>query len=212
MARDIPCTSGSIPEMLAFFALAERLKTELRHSWLSSGRQESVAEHCWLMAVMALVVAPHLEHRVDLARTLMLILVHDIAETKIGDIPVFEVSERKSSKPEAEARAMTEIADMFSDATGRLISDLWNEFEAGETPEARFARALDQLEVQLQHNLAPMETWEPIEYDLVYTRMTRPSAHDAMLRRLTAAIRNEAEHKLAAAGVDVAALRERCQA
>lgn len=212
MAKRQPCTPDLISEMLVFFTLAERLKTELRHSWLSDGRRESVAEHCWMMAVMALVIAPHLERKVDLPHALMMILVHDIAETITGDIPSFEVSERKSSKPEAEARAMTKIAAMFTDGTGRLISDLWHEFEAGETPEARFARALDQLEVQFQHNLAPTETWEPVEYELIYTKMTRPSAHDATLRCLTVAIRAEAERKLAAAGVDVTALRDRLQA
>lgn len=107
---------------------------------------------------------------------------------------------------------MAENAAMFTDSTGGVIADLWHEFEAAESPEAKFARALDHLEVQFQHNLAPVETWEPIEYDLVYTKMTQPSAHDAILRRLAAAIRNEAEHKLTEAGVDVAALRDRIQA
>lgn len=198
--------------MLAFFALAERLKTELRHSWLWDGRQESVAEHCWMMALMAIVIAPYLERKVDLPHTLLLILVHDIAEAWIGDIPCFEVLERKSAKAEVEARAMAEIAAMFTDATGGVIADLWHEFEAAETPAAKFARALDHLEAQFQHNLAPMETWEPVEYDLVYTKMTQPSAHDAGLRRLAVATRNEAEHKLTVAGVDVAALRDRVQA
>ncbi len=198
-----------ISEMLDFFALAERLKTELRHSWLSDGRQESVAEHCWMMALMAFVIAPHLEHKVDLPHALLLILVHDLAEAKVGDIPSFEVSKRKNAKAGAEARAMAEIAAMFSDSTGRVISDLWHEFEASETREARFARALDHLEVQFQHNLAAIETWEPVEHDLVYTKMIQPTAHDAMLRRLAAAMRDSAEDKLAEAGVDVVALRER---
>lgn len=53
--------SDLISEMLAFFTLAERLKTELRHSWLSGGRRESVAEHSWMMALMAFVIAPYLQ-------------------------------------------------------------------------------------------------------------------------------------------------------
>ena len=60
--------------------VAERLKTELRHSWLSDDRQESVAEHCWMMSLMAFVIAPHLEHKVNLPHALLLILVHDLAE------------------------------------------------------------------------------------------------------------------------------------
>ncbi|MBN8999319.1 MAG: HD domain-containing protein, partial [Rhizobiales bacterium] len=68
--------------LLEFFALAERLKMELRHSWLSNGRQESVAEHTWLMALMAITLAPTLEHPVDLGHVLKLIIVHDLAEVK----------------------------------------------------------------------------------------------------------------------------------
>lgn len=132
-----------------------------------------------------------------------------LAEARVGDIPAFEVSRRQDAKAGAEARAMAEIAAMFTGSTGRVISDLWNEFEAAETREARFARALDHLEVQFQHNLAPIETWEPVEHDLVCTKMIQPTAHDAMLRHLAAAIRDSAEDKLAEAGVDVAALRER---
>ena len=209
MSECVAGKSHSISEMLAFFALAERLKTEMRHSWLSNGRQESVAEHCWMMALMAFTIAPHLEHKVDLPHTLLLILVHDIAEAKVGDIPCFEVSKRKLAKAKAEARAIEEIAAMFTDSTGRVMSDLWHEFEASETHEAKFAQALDHLEVQFQHNLAPIETWEPVEYDLAYTKMIQPTAHDAVLRRLAAAIRNKAEQKLAAAGVDVTSLRQR---
>ncbi len=104
---------------------------------------------------------------------------------------------------------MVEIAAMFTDTTGRAMAELWHEFEAAETPEAKFARALDHLEVQFQHNLAPTETGQSAEYELVYTKMTLPTAHDAVLRHLAAAIRHEAEQKLTAAGVDVTALRER---
>ncbi|WP_085032782.1 HD domain-containing protein [Ensifer aridi] len=67
---DAPLTPPAAGALLEFFALAERLKTELRHSWLSDGRQESVAEHTWLMALMAITLAPTLEHPVDLGHVL----------------------------------------------------------------------------------------------------------------------------------------------
>ena len=198
-----------IKELLDFLSLAERLKTELRHSWLSDGRQESVAEHCWMMALMAMLIAPHLEHKVDLHRVLLLILVHDICETKVGDIPFFEVSERKTAKAKAEAQAMQEISDMFSDQAYQQMSDLWHEFEDGKTVEARFARALDHLEVQHQHNLAAIETWVPVEYDLVYTKTSRQCAHDDTLMRIARAIENHAELKMINARIDVQAVRKR---
>lgn len=204
-----PLASDDLARILDFLALAERLKTELRHSWLSDGRRESVAEHTWMMALMALALGPRLEHPVDVAHALALVLVHDIAETEVGDIPAFEVSERRARKAEAEAAAMEEIRAMLPADLGARVAALWREFEDGATPEARFARALDHLEVQLQHNLADLATWEPLERDLVYTKMDGPCAHDATLRALAAAIRARAEAKLDAAGEDVAALRAR---
>jgi len=209
MKKKTVVQANQVNELLEFWSLAERLKTELRHSWLSDGRQESVAEHCWMMSLMATLIAPHLEHEVDLNRVLLLFLVHDICETKVGDIPFFEVSERKAAKAQAEEKAMREICEMFSDATGRKMSDLWHEFENGKTVEAMFARALDHLEVQHQHNLADINTWEPIEYDLVYTKTSSQCRHDATLMKIARAIENQAEQKMAAAQIDVQSIRKK---
>nr|WP_234909568.1 HD domain-containing protein [Agrobacterium tumefaciens] len=195
--------------LLDFFALAERLKTELRHSWLSNDRQESVAEHTWMMALMAVTLAPSLEHPVDLGHVLKLIIVHDLAEVKVGDIPVFEVSDRKNAKMEAELAAISEIQAMLPEESGKLITSLWHEYEAATTVEARFARALDHLEVQVQHNLASIDTWEPIEHDLVYTKMDDRCAYDQGLREMVQAVRGRAERKLTEGGFDIAALRGR---
>ncbi|MGJ3262840.1 MAG: HD domain-containing protein [Salinarimonas sp.] len=200
-------TDSDLASILDFLALAERLKTELRHSWLSDGRRESVAEHTWMMALMAFALGPRLEHPVDVARAMELVVVHDIAEVEVGDIPYFETSARKAAKAQAEAAAIERIRARLPADLGARIAAAWQEFEDGKTPEARFARALDHLEVQLQHNLAALETWEPVELGLVYSKMDGPCAHDATLRALAGAIRARAEAKLAAAGHDVAALR-----
>lgn len=199
--------ADDLARILAFLGLAERLKREMRHSWLADGRRESVAEHTWMMALMAITLHRRLAHPVDLAHTLKLVVVHDIAEAIVGDIPSFEVSARKAAKATAEAAAMDEIRAMLPPDIGAEIAALWREFEDGATPEARFARALDNLEVQVQHNLADLATWEPLERDLVYTKMDAPSAHDPTLAAFARAVRAQAEEKLAAAGEDVAALR-----
>jgi putative hydrolase of HD superfamily len=88
---------------------------------------------------------------------------------------------------------------------------LWHEFEAGETPEARFARALDNLEVQHQHNLADLATWESIEYSLVYSKTGRHTEHDAFLRAFAHAVVEQGEQKIVAGGVDVDAIRAKKQ-
>ncbi len=189
--------------------LAENLKTELRHSWLSNGRRESVAEHTWMMAITAILMAPHLEHPVDLGRTLKLIVLHDIAEAVTGDIPSFEESARKDTKVADEAAAMERIRAMLPCRLRDLMLSLWREYEDGETAEAKFARAIDKLEVQHQHNLAALDTWTEQEFGLVYTKMDRECAHDAALRTLLATVRSRAEQKLRDGGRDPAEIKAR---
>jgi len=195
--------------ILDFMALAERLKCELRHSWLSSGRQESVAEHCWQMALMAMLMHRHLAHPVDLGRTLKMILTHDLVEALVGDVPFFDTSERRTMKAEREREAIEVIRGKLDAPTGQELHDLWYEFEHRQTPEAKFAGSLDHLEVQIQHNLADIGTWTPIEYDLVYTKMDRACAHDSFLAALCQAVKDASETKMRAAGIDVDGVKQR---
>jgi putative hydrolase of HD superfamily len=181
---------------LAFLPLAERLKRELRHSWLSDGRRESVAEHTWFIALMALLTHRRLEESVNLERVLAMTIVHDLAEVEVGDIPCFETGDRKTNKAELELAAIERIATMLPAPEGEMVKQLWLEFEDGKTPEARFVRALDHLEVQVQHNLADLSTWEPVEHGLVYTKMDERCAHDAFLRQLVLGVRTAAETKM----------------
>ncbi|MDO9710988.1 hypothetical protein [Paracraurococcus lichenis] len=90
-----------------------------------------------------------------------------------------------------------------------MLLDLREEYEAGGTAGSRLLRALDHLEVQARHNLADLSTWEPVERDLVYTEMDARCAHEPLLPGLCAAIRAQAEMRMAMAGEDVAALRAR---
>lgn len=193
--------------IIDFLAFSERLKRELRHSWLSDGRRESVAEHSWQLALMAILVAPHLRRPVDLLRVLEMIVVHDLTEAVIGDIPSFEVSDRQDAKRQGEAEAATRIRDSLDDDTGRHLYALFLELETGGTSEAKLVHALDRLEVQIQHNLAPDETWEPVEYPMVFTRLTEPCRHDPFLAALAGLVEADGAAKLAAAGVDVPAVR-----
>jgi len=201
-----------VKRILDFLALSERLKLELRHSWLSNGRQESVAEHSWQMALMALLMHRHLAHPVDIEKTLKMILVHDLVEAEVGDVPFFDKSERKRLKAAREQQAIAKIRDALDPATGQEIHDLWQEYEAKATAEARFATALDHLEVQVQHNLADFATWEPVEYDLVYTKMDGPCAVDPFLTAFCGAVKEQAERKMRAGGIDPAAIVHRLAA
>ena len=196
-------------QLTRFARLSERLKLELRHSWMSNGRRESVAEHTWHMALLAMLVERHLEHPVRMERTLKMILVHDLVEAEAGDVPVFETGQRQEAKRERERAAMRRIRDLLDAETGAEIADLWNEFEAAATPEARLVQALDHLEVQLRHNLADLGTWEEVEYELVYTKMDPHCAHDRFLAALCETIKLDAERKMEAGQVDLESVRRR---
>lgn len=202
-----PLQRADAESIVDVLSLAENLKTEMRHSWLSDGRQESVAEHTWLMSVAAVLISPHLQHPVDLGQTLQLIALHDIAEAITGDIPYFEDSSRKATKLADETQAMNRMRAMLPKASGDLLVGLWQEYEDCQTAEAKFARALDKLEVQHQHNLADLKTWTEQELGLVYTKMDGECAHDASLRALLAVIRSRAESKMEQGGIDTAKIR-----
>ena len=198
---------SEISSLLRFITIAESLKRELRHSWLSDRRRESVAEHTWMMSLLAILFAKRLATPVDLGRTLRMVIVHDLVEAVCGDVPSFEDSERMQQKAANERAAMQRLRQELPADLGAEIAELWDEFEARQTPEARFAVSLDKLEVQLQHNLAPLDTWERVEYDLVYTKVLQPCAHDEFLAAVARAVIDQAERKMAAGGIDVAALR-----
>lgn len=162
--------STATERILSVAALAQQLKCTLRHSWLSNGRQESVAEHTWRMSLIALLVAPHLKVNVDITVLLKMIIVHDLVEAIAGDIPVFEViatPESQIFKREREAEAMRKIAAMLPQINAAEIQSLWDEFESSTSNEARVAQAIDKLEAQIQHNEASLSTWLDVEKDLM---------------------------------------------
>lgn len=193
-----------ITSILKVLKLAERLKFELRHSYTSSGRQESVAEHTWRMALMAVLIEPLLLTKVDTARLLKMIIIHDLVEAEARDISALDVlrnPEIKSEKTERERQAIENLKEALVNTNGAEIYNLFYEFENKETYEAKIANALDKLEVQLQHNHADFSTWEEIEYDMCYM-MDRHVLFDETLMELKNQIEQEAEEKMKHFGVD----------
>lgn len=203
-------TEHTLSSLLSFLHFAEKLKCELRHSYTSTGRRESVAEHTWRMALMAILLEPYLNQKINIGKTLKMILIHDLVEAEAGDVPIPHMVNNaalKKVKEEKEKAAIEKIRSMLNDDVGKEIHSLWYEFESRETYEAKVAYALDKLEVQIQHNEADIVTWEPIEYELIYSR--RPfTQFDTALDQLRLLVEQEAEDKLRAAGIDVTTIKE----
>ena len=143
-------TTDDILGILAFLREAERLKTQHRSGWTSAGQPESVAEHTWRLCLMALVLADRFPG-VDFARLVRICIVHDLGEAIGGDIPAPQQQGAGAKSGQERADLLTLLAPLPA-AQRAEITALWDEYEAGVTPEARLAKALDKLETILQHN------------------------------------------------------------
>jgi putative hydrolases of HD superfamily len=200
-----------ITSILKVLKLAERLKFELRHSYTSSGRQESVAEHTWRMSLMAVLIEPLLKQKVDTPRLLKMIIIHDLVEAEASDVSALDVlrnPEIAIQKVEREQQAIENLRSALIETNGQEIYDLFYEFEGKETYEAKVANALDKLEVQLQHNHADFSTWEEIEYDMCYM-MDKHVLFDETLFELKKQIEQDAEQKMMQSGVKTDEVKRR---
>jgi len=151
--------------LLAFLSLAEKLKCNLRHSWTSSGRQESVAEHSWRLCLFSWLLRCDFPE-LDMNKVFLMCLFHDLGEAVTGDIPSFlKTSQHETAETEAIGGVIKMLATPLSDE----LASLFSEMQEQKTKEARLFKALDKLEAVLQHNEAPLETWIPLEYELNLT-------------------------------------------
>lgn len=158
-------------ELRKFLRDAEALKREIRHSYMSDGRAESVAEHVWRMALLGMMVAPFIQSRIQMERFLKLIIVHDLVEIYAGDVALTDHhnnAEVKSAKQRREKDAILKIRSALPSIIGGDFFSLWEEYENSETIESKLAHALDKIEAQAQHNEAGLETWEKAEYHFAY--------------------------------------------
>jgi len=148
--------------LLGFLALADRLKTVERRGRVvlpdGSTRRETSAEHCWHLALMAVLLQRDLGFEVDLARVLTMIALHDLVEIEAGDTFAYDAAGRATQAVREEAAAEIVFGALPPDL-GPPMRALWEEFEAGVTPEARVAMACDRTQGFLQNVLSNGEAW-----------------------------------------------------
>ena len=191
--------------VLELIKLGETLKMELRHSWLSNGRRESVAEHTWRVALMAMAIESSLPQKVNSEKLLKMIVIHDLVEAYAKDIPAFDTIhnvEAKQTKVENEIKAIEKIRDLVGGETGQLFYDYWFEFEHKTTYEAKVANALDKLEAQIQHNEADLETWLPIEMEMLFM-LDKHTDFDPVITSFKNLIVEDGITKLKTAGINI---------
>lgn len=148
-----------LDQRVAFLREIDRLKTVIRQSpLLDRSRRENSAEHSWHLAMYALVLQDCAGDGVDPARVIGMLLIHDIVEIDVGDMPI-HLSTPASLQGELEDKAAIRLFGMLPDAQGRELLALWREFEAGETADAKFAKALDRAQPLIANVAAGGGTW-----------------------------------------------------
>ena len=151
-------------ELLKILNVAEKLKCNTRHCYTSSGRHESVAEHCWRTALMAMLLETEFP-QADMNKVIKMILIHDLGEAFTGDIPCFN----KTSKDETnESNVLDDWVKTFPEPEQKQWLELYAEMNALETQEAKIYKALDKMEAVIQHDESDLSTWIPLEYELQF--------------------------------------------
>jgi putative hydrolase of HD superfamily len=137
----------------------------------NSDRNENDAEHSWHLALMAIVLAEHSNEPIDIFKVIKMVLIHDIVEIDAGDTFIYDTKKSHSNTNEERLAANRIFGLLPKEQANELIA-IWEEFEAGETNEAKFAKAMDRLEPLLQNTSNNGGTWNEfgVDYNKVYEK------------------------------------------
>ncbi|MFC0215642.1 HD family hydrolase [Paenibacillus chartarius] len=166
-------TASRLERQIAFIIELDKMKNIFRKTKvLGTDRHENDAEHTWHLALMAIVLAEHANvPELDLTRVVKMLLIHDVVEIDAGDTFAYDVKGHED-KAEREQMAADRLFGMLPEEQRDELMALWHEFEANETPEARFALALDRLHPMLLNFHNNGQSWREngITHDRVLAR------------------------------------------
>ena len=146
-------------QQMDFCREIDKEKEVFRQSYLCSGnRRENDAEHAWHAALMAVILEEYANEKVDLLKTITMLLIHDVVEIDAGDTYAYDVEGLKS-QAEREEKAADRIYGLLPEDQRERMLALFREFEEGESPEARFAKALDNVQPVMQNDASGGKDW-----------------------------------------------------
>jgi putative hydrolase of HD superfamily len=189
-------TIDDVQATLRFFLEVDRLKEVERRNYLAGGsRRENTAEHSWHLGIATMIMAPFATEPVDLATATCMALVHDIVEIDAGDTFAYDQGTANDTKEAREKEAADRLFGLLPTAMGRRFRELWDEYERGDTPEARYVMAVDRMAPMLLNLAEGGSTWREhgITRDRVIARNgphiepALPEVWAAALARLDAA-------------------------
>lgn len=147
-------------KQISFILELDKMKHIMRQNYLSNGsRKENDAEHSWHLAVMACVLAEHSNQEIDLLKTIKMLLVHDIVEIDAGDTYAYDPA-ANADKRERELKAAERLFGLLPEEQAEEYRGLWDEFEAMETPEAKFANTIDKVHPFLLNSASGGKSWK----------------------------------------------------
>lgn len=176
-------------QQIDFIKEIDKIKYIQRKTKLfNSDRNENDAEHSWHLAMMTLVLVQHSEVPVDVLKVLKMVLIHDIVEIDASDTFIYNAA-KNHSNTEEERKAAQRIFGILPKKQADEMLSIWEEFESGQTPEAKFARTMDRLEPLLQNISNKGGTWKEfgVDYSKVYEKKK-------VMKEGSAAIWNYAEN------------------
>ncbi len=168
-------TKDRLEKQLAFVLEIDKLKNVFRQTHLSgNGRKENDSEHSWHMAIMAYLLKEYANESIDVAKAMLMCLIHDIVEIDAGDTYAYDTEGLKTQKLREDA-AKRRIFSILPDEQAAELTALFDEFEACETPESKFAHAMDNLQPLLLNNSNDGGDWRAhnVTAEQVYRRQRK---------------------------------------
>lgn len=163
-----------LEQQIRFLLELDKQKEIRRQTYLADGsRREGDAEHAWHLAVMAFLLADYANEKIDVLKTIKMVLLHDVIEIDAGDTYAYD-TEGNKTKRLREEKAADRIYGMLPEEQKREYRALWEEFEAMETPEAKFANTLDKVQPVLLNHASKGRSWR--EHEVKKTQILERNA------------------------------------
>lgn len=160
-----------LDKQIEFSIEIDKEKEIFRQTYLADGsRKENDAEHAWHAAIMAYLLAEYANEKIDVAKTMMMLLIHDIVEVDAGDTYAYDEVEKQTQK-EREQKAADRLYSLLPEEQGKDLRALWDEFEEGVSAEAKFARVMDNLQPMMLNVASDGKAW--VEHEVAVSKILK---------------------------------------
>ena len=167
-----------LEQQMNFILEVDKLKSITRQNYLINGsRKENDADHSWHLALMCAILSEHANVKIDVIKTMTMVLIHDIVEIDAGDTYAYDLS-ANSSKRERELAAAERIFNLLPEDQAVEMRLLWEEFEEGKTPEAKFAVTLDHMQPMLLNAGSEGKSWKEHQVTISQVMKRNETTHE----------------------------------